>query len=144
MIPTPDFRVVLDTNVLLVSVSSHSAYHWIFQKLIQGQYQLCVSNEILWEYEEILSRMWNAEVAKNVVRTLLLLPNVSLVQIYYHWQLIQNDLDDNKFVDCAAAANAHVLVTHDHDFDILKTIEFPKLHLATVAEFRQLLLSHTK
>lgn len=32
-------RVVLDTNVLLVSVSSKSKYHWIFQRLLELRYE---------------------------------------------------------------------------------------------------------
>jgi len=38
--------------------------------------------------------------------TLLLLPNVIQVNVYYNWNLIQNDRDDDKFVDCAIASNA--------------------------------------
>ncbi|MCB9352648.1 MAG: PIN domain-containing protein [Lewinellaceae bacterium] len=30
------------------------------------------------------------------------------------------DADDNKFLDCAIAAGAEYLVTHDKDFNILK------------------------
>ena len=39
------------------------------------------------------------------------------------------DLADNKFLDCAFAANAHYLVTNDKDYKILKTPPFPKVHL---------------
>jgi len=35
------------------------------------------------------------------------------------------DEDDNKFVDCAIAANAGYLITHDKDFNILKQTDFP-------------------
>ncbi len=35
-------------------------------------------------------------------------------------------MDDNKFVDCAVAANASFIVSHDKDFNILKEIDFPK------------------
>jgi len=49
-------RFVLDTNVLLVSISSRSPYHWIFRGLLDGHYELFLSNEILTEYEEIIGR----------------------------------------------------------------------------------------
>jgi hypothetical protein len=32
--------IVLDTNILLVSISSRSLYHWIFKKLINGEFDL--------------------------------------------------------------------------------------------------------
>ena len=49
-------KVVLDTNVLLVSISSKSKYHWIYKKLISKEYDLCISNEVLMEYEEVNSK----------------------------------------------------------------------------------------
>ena len=106
----PPLRIVLDTNVLLVSISSRSKYHWIFQALVAGRFELLISNEILAEYEEIIGEKLNAETARNVVRTLLLLPNVERVHPSYRWNLIATDPDDDKFVDCAVAANAHALV----------------------------------
>jgi predicted nucleic acid-binding protein len=48
-------RVVLETNVLLVSISSRSKFHWIFRGLLAGRFQLLISNEILSEYEEVIS-----------------------------------------------------------------------------------------
>ncbi len=45
-------RVILDTNVLLVSISSRSRFHWIFKDLLAGRFDLLISNEILSEYEE--------------------------------------------------------------------------------------------
>lgn len=131
-------KVVLDTNVLLVSISSKSKYHWIFQRLLDLEYELFITNDILIEYEEIISQKYNPSIAKNVVRTLLLLPNVYKVDIYYNWNLITNDTDDNKFVDCAIAANAHVLATQDRHFDILKNIEFPKVAVIDVEEFEKI------
>lgn len=49
-------KVVLDTNVLLVSISSKSPYHWIFKKLIKGVFELGITSEILMEYEEVIER----------------------------------------------------------------------------------------
>lgn len=32
---------------------------------------------------------------------------------YYHFRLIESDVDDNKFEDCAVAADAEYIVTND-------------------------------
>lgn len=45
-------KMVLDTSVLLVSLSTHSKYHPIFRGLLRKDYDLFVTNEILAEYEE--------------------------------------------------------------------------------------------
>ncbi len=34
-----NLRIILDTNVLLVSISSRSHAHWIFQKLLNGEFE---------------------------------------------------------------------------------------------------------
>lgn len=137
---TSSIKVVLDTNVLLVSISSKSKYHWIFKRLLEHGYELFITNDILTEYEEIITQKYNASVSKNVIRTLLLLPNVYKVDIYYNWNLVTNDADDNKFVDCAIASNAQVLVTQDKHFDVLKNIEFPRVDVIGVLDFEKLLI----
>jgi len=59
--------------------------------------------------------------------------------VHYKFLLIANDPDDNKFVDCAFAANAHYLVTNDRDFNALKKIEFPKINILTIEKFVEVL-----
>jgi hypothetical protein len=43
------------------------------------------------------------------------------------------------FVGCAIAANAGYIVANYKHFQILKGIEFPKVNILTVEEFKQLL-----
>jgi rRNA-processing protein FCF1 len=44
-------KAVVDTNVMLVSINPGSRFHPSFLKAISGDYQLCISNAILLEYE---------------------------------------------------------------------------------------------
>ena len=132
-------RFVLDTNILLVSISGKSKYHWIFQGLIHHQFELAITTDILSEYEEIISDKYSTTVAQNVMRTLLLFPNVIQTNVYYKWNLIQNDKDDDKFVDCAIASNADAIVTHDKHFNILENIPFPPVKVLDISEFKGLL-----
>lgn len=131
-------KVVPDTNVLLVSISSKSKYHWLFQKLLQQKFQMVITNGILTEYEEIVSRKYSVAAAKSTIRTLLLLPNVIKSDVYYNWVLVRDDPDDNKFVDCAIAANADYIVTNDRHFDVLKKIDFPVVNVANINQFQAL------
>jgi len=50
------------------------------------------------------------------------------------------DADDNKFADCAIAANADYRITNDRDFNILKRINFPKISVVTIQEFEKILV----
>lgn len=128
-------KVVLDTNVLLVSISSKSKYHLIYEKLVDDEYDLFITNEILMEYEEVISLKYNSSVARDVIKSLLILPNVYKTSIYYNWNLITDDTDDNKFVDCALNSNSHLLVTNDKHFQVLKNIDFPKIVVTNIDDF---------
>lgn len=133
-------RVVIDTNVLVSSLSSRSPYHWIIELILSEKIDLLVSEEILLEYEEILKVKYAPAVAHHFLTALQELPNVELVKIYFRWKLLKDE-DDNKFVDCAIAGNANCIVTHDKDFNILKQVNFPKVNLASITEFEQLIQS---
>ena len=100
---------VLDTNSLIMSLSSRNKYSYIWDAFVTGRYTLCVTNEILTEYEEVISRNINQRVARIVLSYFMLLPNVKLVDPHYSFGLIHADFDDNKFVDCAIVANAESL-----------------------------------
>ena len=47
--------IVLDTNCLLQSLSRRSEYYKVWEAFITGKYTLCVTTEILEEYEEFIS-----------------------------------------------------------------------------------------
>ncbi len=129
------FSLVIDTNVILVSISSKSKYHWIFEKIIDQKIILNVTEAILYEYEEIISKKFNSNVAKYFIRTILLLPNVKFIKIFFEWNLIDSDKEDNKFVDCAICSNADFILTEDNHFNILKKIEFPKVNVININDF---------
>jgi len=128
-------RIVLDTNALLISIPIKSDYRLIFDSLLSEKFSLLICTEILFEYEEIITQKANQTVAKNIVEMLLTLKNVEKKEIYYKWNLIKADGDDNKFVDCAIAGNADFIVTNDKHFKELKKVDFPKIHIITIQEF---------
>ena len=45
--------IVLDTNCLLRSLSRQSDFYDVWESFVLGRYTLCVTTEILEEYEEI-------------------------------------------------------------------------------------------
>ena len=96
---------------------------------------ISLTHDILLEYEEIIGRKFNPRVAQDVIRTLLELPNVHRVNVFFQWRLISNDPDDNKFADCAVSANADYIVSKDRDYRMLNTIDFPPIRVLTMTEF---------
>lgn len=129
-------HIVLDTNSLIQALPTKSKYHKIWTDFLEGKYCLCVSNEILTEYEEILAEHTSPEVAHNVVEAIARHPQICYRESYFHFHLLSHiDKDDDKFVDCAITAGADYIVTEDSHFNHLKQIRFPQLNVLTLDEF---------
>jgi len=128
-------RIVIDTNCLLAILPSKSPYHKIWTDFLEGELEFCVSNEVLIEYEEILSQKTSPFFADAIIKTLINKRNLVRVSPVWRFRLIENDPDDNKFVDCAFAAGADYLVSEDSHFSVLRDLPFPQLNLVTLDEF---------
>lgn len=127
--------VVLDTNCLLQSLSRRNKYYNVWESFLQEKYVLCVSNDILEEYEEIIASHVSPVAARIAIETILRANNVLRVDAQFRFGLIEADVDDNKFVDCAIVANADYIVTEDSHFNVLKTIPFPKIEIIRLKDF---------
>ena len=112
----------------------------LYEKFINEEYTLCLSNEIMHEYEEILGSHASPLVANLFLKVLEFSENVIHKDPFFKLNLIKKDPDDNKFVDCAIQANARYIVTNDHHYDILRQIDFPKVGIIKLMDF--LLMIH--
>lgn len=128
-------RVVVDTNCLLASINPRGAYFALYELFIANAFEWVLSNEILTEYEEQVTRRYSARTAQQVHEVLTTAPNTCFQEAYFKWQLIEADPDDNKFVDVAVAANADYLLTNDRHFEVLRQIEFPRVPLIGLQAF---------
>lgn len=113
-------RIVLDTNCLLMAIPRRSPYHKILEDFFKGEYLLCVSNEVVLEYEEILISKVGAVVANNIINAILASQYTVFINPQNRYHLIESDPDDNKFVDCAINAKAKYIVTQDRPYDVVR------------------------
>ena len=132
-------RIVLDTNCLLSSLSRTSDSYDVWKGLFEGRYILCVSNEILMEYQEIIGQKTTPEIAENVIQFLINSEYVEFINPFYRFGLITADYDDNKFVDCAVAGNATYIVSDDKHYRPLREVAYPKLIVLKLMEFVEML-----
>ena len=128
-------QAVIDTNCLLASLNHKSPFHHLYELFVGEAFEWILSNEILTEYEEVLTQQYSAATAQRVTEILLNAPNTSFQEAYYKWQLIEADPDDNKFADVAIAASADYLVSNDRHFEVLKHLEFPRVSVVSLQEF---------
>jgi putative PIN family toxin of toxin-antitoxin system len=130
-------RLILDTNIFLVSLASNFKYNWIYQALIQNKYDLVVSNEILTEYQEQVTNRYGVKRTDAALDFLLLLPNVILINPSFLWQLVENDKDDNKFVDCYIAGQCDYIISNDRHIHQIKTNVFPQIAVLRYEDFEK-------
>ena len=129
-------NIVLDSNVILQVAFTQKPLRIVWDKLLEGSYTLCVTEDILYEYQEkVIDCFHNEQLANLLINTLLNCAFVKRVETYFRYNLIQADRDDNKFVDCALACNAKYIVTEDKHFDVLKELDFPRVDIANLEEF---------
>ena len=132
-------RIVLDSNVLLVALGKRSRYKLIWQAFVKGIYKVVVSEDILHEYEEILIEHAAPGIADLVLESFVESPDVIYQRIFYNWNAILADPDDNKFFDAAVAGKAAFLVTNDAHFNEAKRFQFPNVDIISADRFLEIL-----
>ena len=133
-------KIVLDTNCLLSCIGKKSPYRNVFDAFLDSRITLCANYEILLEYEEMFMRFWGQEVTSNLLGLFETSDNFEQVQVFYKFNLIEKDKDDNKFVDTYFASGAAYLVSNDNSITNLKGNLFPSLNILTLQEFSNLLM----
>lgn len=109
-------KVVVDTNILISSFWGGNPYK-IIDLWRQGHLKLCLSPSIVEEYIAVLERMG---IANEVVfqEFLQLLSSDSHVIFTINTpklSLVNNDPDDDKFIECAVALKAKYIISGDKE-----------------------------
>jgi putative PIN family toxin of toxin-antitoxin system len=134
-------RIVVDTNVLASGIFWHGKPYQILNLWIHDQLSLFVNEPIFIEYDKTLRKiginLGKERLAEEWMN--LIFHNSELVRVDQSFKLCR-DPDDDKFIDCAIAANAELIVSGDND---LLSVDhaFPNLHILSPAKSLSFLLS---
>ena len=131
-------RVVVDTNVLVSALLQPAGLPAIvLMRALSGSVQMCVSEAVLAEYEEVIRRPHFKRDAGVIDGTLRAIRKMSKhVNPATHASAC-SDPDDNLFLDCAAAARADYLVTgNQRHFPV----QWKNTRVVGVREFIEILL----
>ena len=115
--------VVLDTNVVLQGLAAGHPFEPILDAAMAGAFVWAISTDVLMEYEEVLTRVcgrvrW-AKLALVMDLTDADCGTLLRVTPYFHFRAVPADRDDDKFADCAIAADGNWIVTEDRHFNAL-------------------------
>jgi putative PIN family toxin of toxin-antitoxin system len=106
-------RVVLDTNILISALLSPQGppAQVFLMTILHPDTQLCVSGSVYAEYEEVIRRPRFGRSAREIEETLRAIRErgfwVKPTEIVHAC----SDPDDNIFLECAQASDAHYLIT---------------------------------
>jgi putative PIN family toxin of toxin-antitoxin system len=126
-------KAVIDTNILLNSIPKKGSLRWLYDAFQNEEFIWVFSNEIITEYAKVINREFSKQAMEVVFSILLTAVNTQRFEPSYKWQLVSDDPDDNKFVDCALGANVDYLVSNDrHLRNLLKIKDlFPPVPVVT-------------
>lgn len=118
-------RIVVDTNALWPMLSARHRFKAILHAWTAGRFEWAMSTGILLEYEEILVPRLGAARWREFLQLLDMIAelrgNLLHVEPSFHFHLITADPDDDKFADCAIAAEADFIITDDAHFEALRS-----------------------
>ncbi|HLC31087.1 MAG TPA: putative toxin-antitoxin system toxin component, PIN family [Candidatus Nanoarchaeia archaeon] len=113
-------KVVLDTNILIsATIWDNSEAQKLLLKLIEKNIAIYSSKEILEEYQKVLARDFDYTEAEILSLTNLLLNFLIILEPIEKLNVIKDDPEDNKIIECALSAEAEYVVTYDkHLLDV--------------------------
>ncbi|HUG62127.1 MAG TPA: PIN domain-containing protein [Methylomirabilota bacterium] len=133
--------IVADANVLVRALSSRNgASHWIVRGMLTGEVPFALSPAVVIEYEDVLSRPgilgsspWvRADEIATILDTLCAVCVPALP--WFRFRPFLADPKDDLYVECALAAGARLVVSHDRHFRNPAMAAFG-LRVSTAVEF---------
>lgn len=128
-------KVVIDTNVFISSFLSDGNSRKVIDLWKNGQLTLCLSQEIVSEYVEVLQRLGVDE--ENELKKLL-----QLFALGYHsiftgstekLSIVIDDPDDDKFFECAVSLHAKYIISDDKA--VLKISDYCGIKVVNSTDF---------
>jgi putative PIN family toxin of toxin-antitoxin system len=107
-------KVVVDTNIFVSSFFGGNPRK-IIDLWKRGNINLCLSKDILDEYTEVLQRI-GLENEREIEELLSLFAkgfNILFTTKTPKISVVKDDPDDDKFIECAVALKAEVIITGD-------------------------------
>ena len=128
-------KITIDTNFLISSALwDNSSAHKLLLKLIENDAKIYTTKEILEEFSKVLKRDFKYNEEKVNERINSVLSFVSLVVVRNKINIVKEDSDDNKILECAIESNSEYLLTYDNH--LLKIKEYKGIKILKPEEFK--------
>ena len=127
-------RITVDTNFLVSATQwDYSVAHKLLKRFIEQDVKLFATKEILDEFSDVLQRdfKYSKDEVSNVIEKLLFI--VELTEPTKKVDIIKEDPDDNKIIECAIASNSEFILTYDKH--LLKHRMYEDIKIITPEQF---------
>ena len=114
-------KVTVDTNFLISATQwDYSVAHKLLKNFILSDVIIFTTQDILDETVEVLERdfEYSKSEAKNIIEKILLF--AKLIEPNQKIDIIKDDSDDNKVIECAIESSSDYIVTYDRHLLKLK------------------------
>jgi len=114
-------KVVIDTNVFISSFFGGNPKK-IIDLWKKGEIKLCLSREIVDEYVEVLKRLGlqNESELQELLNIFSEGHNIIFSALTPSLKIIEQDPDDNMFIECAVALKCSYIISGDNHLKSLK------------------------
>jgi putative PIN family toxin of toxin-antitoxin system len=127
-------RVVLDTNVLISAILFGGKPRQILEKAIRGEIRLCISEPILEELKGVLQRSkfdYSPEMIQFILTELTSIAD--FMNPSKTINVVLEDPEDNRILECAVEAEANYIVTGD--FHLLRLSRYRNVEVLNAVAF---------
>lgn len=137
-----EIKIVLDTNALISATFWYGDSYKIVQLCESRKLQLFISKDTIEEYMRVLEYPEIKDKIKNKnldfkLTTRKIISFATLVEPKRKIQSVEDDPDDDKFLEAAIEGNCNFIVTSDNH--LLKLKEFEEIKIIKPNEFLEML-----
>jgi len=134
-------KVVLDTNISVSAFITGRGNEWtILDKVLKGELTSILSDELVKEFDEVISRPKFGYTRSQIESMKLLLVEVSHIVVpEIRLDAIKDDPQDNRVLECALAGGADYIISCDRH--LLKLGEYSGIKIVRSREFLKILNS---
>lgn len=130
--------IVLDTNVLVSAFGWKGSPHEVFFGCVRGTHRLFTSPAILEELRRVLRyEKFSFDSGKIEEFLTIVLEAASIIELGIRLDIIREDPDDNRILECAVSASADFIVSGDKHLLDLK--RFQAIQIVSPEVFRLLI-----
>ncbi len=135
-------KITTDTNILVSGTFWKGDSDRIIELIDKGEIELILSEELIEEYDEVISRDEIIDKIEN--KNLILNESVQriigdsvIVEPKQKLDVVKDDPDDNRVLECAVEGNVDYIVSNDKH--LLKLSRFRGIKIVTPGEFLKII-----